>query len=784
MHRILSRSGLLVVMLIVAAMAAACATLPPVANPTPTEVRPAAEPDAAGTPTPEPPVPGSLSVVDQAQAALAQQLGAKPEDVKVVSSSQVDWPNGCLGIQKPGIMCTQAIVPGYQVILEVNGKQYEVRTDLTGQQVAVASETTGEAALPEAAARVRERAAVDLGTEQGMIQVVSADKVDWPDGCLGVPDPTELCAQMVTPGYRVTVETDGKQYVYRTDLTGDNIRAEKQPQAAQEFPPAALAARDALAKELGAPAESITVQRAEPAQFTDSCLGLGGPAESCLQAITPGYNVTLEYQGEQYVYHTDQTGSVVRMATNSAATPTPASGTAGQASGALIALQQDVNGSCVDVRVDLQGVSMGACGMDMAASGFLTTTNRLEQLADMERTYAPFGASTAAGKVTFAGEGTINASPDEQRMIAEWANLVALETRSGTRIAQSGLEWHREGGIAGFCDDISVDTGGHATWTSCKAPAGASAVAPSWRRLTSAELAQFYAWVDHLGVVNAEQKDPATADAMTVRVNFAGRGDGQATDTDKNAMLQFGNALIQQWAEATPARYISTLAEVSMRSGPGDQFDVLQKIAAGQQAMVTGVSKDSQWWRVICPDSTVGNCWVSADPKLTQPIAPAGSTGLRPGANGQASIDDTQILAAVVRRIYTVDDTFGGTSKLPLIYLLSVEDSNGSAIPYASPGSTLPAPVQQGVVAALADLPAQFKWVESAGEVKRNKDNVVEGNGAIITLGKVRPQEDGSVQVTSSIYLGPMAAGGQTYILENQGGEWKVTGTTGSQWIS
>ena len=72
-----------------------------------------------------------------------------------------------------------------------------------------------------------------------------------------------------------------------------------------------------------------------------------------------------------------------------------------------------------------------------------------------------------------------------------------------------------------------------------------------------------------------------------------------------------------------------------MRNGPGEQFDVIEKIAGGQQALVTGVSRDSHWWRVICPDSTVGNCWVSADPTLTQPIAPAGATGVQPEARAR-----------------------------------------------------------------------------------------------------------------------------------------------------
>jgi hypothetical protein len=301
--------------------------------------------------------------------------------------------------------------------------------------------------------------------------------------------------------------------------------------------------------------------------------------------------------------------------------------------------------------------------------------------------------------------------------------------------------------------------------------------------LTSEQLTAFYGWLDRLGMVQVEQRDPAVADAMTIRATLAGRGAGKATEVDESAMLQFGATLLQQWSNPTPTSLILTLAEVNIRSGPSDQFEVVEKMAAGQHALVTGVSLDSQWWRVICPDSTVGNCWMSADPTLTDPVAPVTTTGLQ--GEEQPPLDEAEILAEVIRRIYTVDDTFGGNSRLPMIYLLSVDDSgDGGAIPYSSPAVLLPTAVQEDVVAALQDLPARFKWVGSAGEVPRNPQMAVEGNAGIITVGKVRPQPDGSVQVTSSIYVGPLASGGQTYVLEQQDGRWTITGTTGAIWIS
>jgi uncharacterized protein YraI len=59
--------------------------------------------------------------------------------------------------------------------------------------------------------------------------------------------------------------------------------------------------------------------------------------------------------------------------------------------------------------------------------------------------------------------------------------------------------------------------------------------------------------------------------------------------------------------------------DVPIYGGPEEQYSIIGTIAAGQTAKVTGVTADGSWWRVICPDDSVGDCWVSADPSFTQP---------------------------------------------------------------------------------------------------------------------------------------------------------------------
>lgn len=69
-----------------------------------------------------------------------------------------------------------------------------------------------------------------------------------------------------------------------------------------------------LASELGVAEADIEVVSAEATEFSDSCLGLGGPAESCLQAITPGWTIMLEAEDQTYEVRTDETGQQARTA--------------------------------------------------------------------------------------------------------------------------------------------------------------------------------------------------------------------------------------------------------------------------------------------------------------------------------------------------------------------------------------------------------------------------------------------------------------------------------------
>jgi hypothetical protein len=81
------------------------------------------------------PVQGDVpaEMLDQLRSELASQKGLAAKDVKVVSAEAVNWPNGALGCPKPGSMYTQAIVPGYRVVLEAGGERFNYHASKRGQ---------------------------------------------------------------------------------------------------------------------------------------------------------------------------------------------------------------------------------------------------------------------------------------------------------------------------------------------------------------------------------------------------------------------------------------------------------------------------------------------------------------------------------------------------------------------------------------------------------------------------------------------------------------------------
>ena len=98
------------------------------------------------------------------------------------------------------------------------------------------------------------------------------------------------------------------------------------------------------------------------------------------------------------------------------------------------------------------------------------------------------------------------------------------------------FHWHREGGFAGFCDDVSIVSLTVANVSSCKAspPAFFADV-----QLTAEEQAALTEWLAMYSTDTYEQSDPATADSMVIAIQLYGNGSTTPDEAAWQAMDRF-----------------------------------------------------------------------------------------------------------------------------------------------------------------------------------------------------------------------------------------------------
>ena len=63
----------------------------------------------------------------RAISLVSERAGAAPEEITVLSEEAVDFSDSSLGCPKPGMAYMQVVTPGHKVMLEYEGKTYDVR---------------------------------------------------------------------------------------------------------------------------------------------------------------------------------------------------------------------------------------------------------------------------------------------------------------------------------------------------------------------------------------------------------------------------------------------------------------------------------------------------------------------------------------------------------------------------------------------------------------------------------------------------------------------------------
>jgi hypothetical protein len=87
-----------------------------------------------------------------------------------------------------------------------------------------ASATRGTMDYPDVVRAALAQAASDLGVSPDQLTIIAVEARDWPDSSLGCPQPGRAYSQIVTPGYRLVVQANGRQYDYHTNRTTMIVR--------------------------------------------------------------------------------------------------------------------------------------------------------------------------------------------------------------------------------------------------------------------------------------------------------------------------------------------------------------------------------------------------------------------------------------------------------------------------------------------------------------------------------------------------------------------------------
>ena len=140
------------------------------------------------------------------------------------------------------------------------------------------------------------------------------------------------------------------------------------------------------------------------------------------------------------------------------------------------------------------------------------------------------------------------------RIILLEANGVQYEyhtSEDGNRVqpASLALVWKREGGIAGFCDTLTVFRSGEVFASKCASQTEGT-MGSLTALLTAKERQQFDEWITEFGETKLDASDPkGVADRMVVTLVLFGNGDEEPTETEQQTLFEFAQNMYQELAK-------------------------------------------------------------------------------------------------------------------------------------------------------------------------------------------------------------------------------------------
>ncbi|GAX34165.1 hypothetical protein [Nodularia sp. NIES-3585] len=151
------------------------------------------------------------------------------------------------------------------------------------------------------------------GIKNNFLKITDYRQQTWNNGCLELPQPNEICTQALVPGWRVVASNNKQNWIYHTNDNGRSLRLASANTPTNLPESVKNAVLQAASQRLQLPTSGLTIIQAQQQTWNNGCLNLAGSDEFCTQALVDGWRVTVGAGGQTLVYHTNQTGSAIRL---------------------------------------------------------------------------------------------------------------------------------------------------------------------------------------------------------------------------------------------------------------------------------------------------------------------------------------------------------------------------------------------------------------------------------------------------------------------------------------
>lgn len=262
-------------------------------------------------------------VVNVVLQDLSKRTGISRNKLRIINYSQQNWRNGCLELVQPDELCTQAIVPGWRLVVSDGRQNWIYHTDNNGRSIRLASANTptnnSTTQLPQSVKNAVLQAASSLLRQPiSRLNIIQAQQQTFSDGCLGLGKPYEGCIRAVVPGWRVVVAAVGQTLVYHTDQTGSEVRLNENSSqiTSQQLP---QKVRDAVLRQAsqisGLPISALNIVASKQKKFAQGCERPTFP-NACDQILVSGWEVFVKSANRisPWVFITDESGSQIKLA--------------------------------------------------------------------------------------------------------------------------------------------------------------------------------------------------------------------------------------------------------------------------------------------------------------------------------------------------------------------------------------------------------------------------------------------------------------------------------------